>query len=37
MRFRYHKKIADGLARKPKYQKMIHRKLRERGMPQNLI
>jgi membrane-bound lytic murein transglycosylase D len=33
----YHKKIAEGLVRKPKYEKMIARKLRRRGMPQNLI
>ena len=33
----YHKKIAGGFERKPKYQSMIERKLRERGMPQNLI
>ena len=33
----YHKKIAAGFARMPKYQKMIERKLRERGMPRNLI
>lgn len=33
----YHKKIAAGLERKPKYEKMIERKLRERGMPKNLI
>ena len=33
----YHKKIAEGFVRKPKYQKMIEKKLRERGMPQNLI
>jgi membrane-bound lytic murein transglycosylase D len=33
----YHKKIAEGLVRKPKYEKMIARNLRRRGMPQNLI
>src|SRR5437868_6781055 len=33
----YHKKIADGFVRKAKYQKMLERKLRQRGMPQNLI
>jgi peptidoglycan lytic transglycosylase D len=33
----YHKKIADGFTRKAQYQKMIERKLRKRGMPQNLI
>ncbi len=33
----YHKKIAAGFERMPKYRKMIERKLRERGMPQNLI
>src|SRR5437764_524058 len=33
----YHKKIAEGFVRKAKYQKMIERKLRVRGMPQNLI
>jgi len=33
----YHKKIAAGLERKPKYALMITRKLRKRGMPQNLI
>jgi membrane-bound lytic murein transglycosylase D len=33
----YHKKIAEGFARKPKYQAMIEKKLRQRGMPQNLI
>ena len=33
----YHKKIAAGLERKPHVQKLITRKLRERGMPQNLI
>jgi membrane-bound lytic murein transglycosylase D len=33
----YHKKIAAGFERMPKYQKMIERKLRERGMPANLI
>jgi membrane-bound lytic murein transglycosylase D len=33
----YRKKIAAGLARKPRVQKMITRKLRDRGMPQNLI
>ena len=33
----YHKKIAAGFERKPKYEKMIARKLREHGMPANLI
>jgi len=33
----YHKKIAAGLVRKPKYEKMIEAKLRRRGMPQHLI
>lgn len=33
----YHKKIAAGFERKPHVQKLITRKLRERGMPQNLI
>jgi membrane-bound lytic murein transglycosylase D len=33
----YHKKIADGFERKAKYQEMLERKLRKRGMPQNLI
>ena len=33
----YHKKIAEGFVRKAKYQDMIERKLRKRGMPQNLI
>ena len=33
----YRKKIAGGFARKPRVQSMITRKLRERGMPQNLI
>ena len=33
----YHKKVAAGLERKPKYEKMIARKLRERGMPHNLL
>src|ERR1051325_8865004 len=33
----YHKKIAAGFERKAKYQAMIERKLRKRGMPQNLI
>ena len=33
----YRKKIAGGFERKPRFQKMITRKLRERGMPQNLI
>jgi membrane-bound lytic murein transglycosylase D len=33
----YHKKIAEGFVRKAKYQEMIERKLRKRGMPQNLI
>ena len=33
----YHKKIAEGFMRKAKYQKMIEKKLRKRGMPQNLI
>lgn len=33
----YHKKIAAGFERMPKYQKMIERKLRERDMPRNLI
>src|SRR5260370_24771844 len=33
----YHKKIAEGLVRKPKYEKMIERKLRAPGMPRNLI
>jgi membrane-bound lytic murein transglycosylase D len=33
----YHKKIAEGFVRKAKYQAMLERKLRKRGMPQNLI
>jgi membrane-bound lytic murein transglycosylase D len=33
----YHKKIAAGFEREPKYEKMIERKLRERGMPANLL
>jgi membrane-bound lytic murein transglycosylase D len=33
----YHKKIAEGFVRKAKYQDMLERKLRKRGMPQNLI
>lgn len=33
----YHKKIAEGFVRKAKYQNMIERKLRHKGMPQNLI
>jgi membrane-bound lytic murein transglycosylase D len=33
----YHKKIAAGFERKAKYQEMLERKLRKRGMPQNLI
>lgn len=33
----YHKKIAEGFVRKAKYQDMIERKLRQKGMPQNLI
>jgi len=33
----YHKKIAAGLERKPKYAPMIAKKLRKRGMPANLI
>jgi membrane-bound lytic murein transglycosylase D len=33
----YHKKIAAGLERKPKYEPMIRKKLRKRGMPLNLI
>ncbi|HEV2719510.1 MAG TPA: hypothetical protein VG323_05795, partial [Thermoanaerobaculia bacterium] len=33
----YRKKIAAGLERKPHVQKLITRKLREKGMPQNLI
>ncbi len=33
----YHKKIAAGFERKPHVQALITRKLRERGMPQNLI
>lgn len=33
----YHKKIAEGFVRKARYQAMIERKLRQRGMPQNLI
>lgn len=33
----YHKKIAAGFARKAKYQNMIERELRKRGLPQNLI
>ena len=33
----YHKKIAAGLERKPKYEAMIKKKLRKRGMPANLI
>ena len=33
----YRKKLAAGFVRKAKYQKMITKKLRARGMPQNLI
>jgi len=33
----YHKKIAAGLERKPKYEKMIVRKLEAKGMPHNLL
>ena len=33
----YHKKIAAGFERKAKYQDMLERKLRKKGMPQNLI
>jgi soluble lytic murein transglycosylase-like protein len=33
----YHKKIAGGFERKAKYQDLLERKLRKRGMPQNLI
>jgi membrane-bound lytic murein transglycosylase D len=33
----YHKKIAEGFVRKAKYQEMLERKLRKRGLPQNLI
>src|SRR5437588_6066525 len=33
----YHKKIAEGFERKAKYQEMLERKLRKRGMPRNLI
>lgn len=33
----YHKKIAAGFERKAKYQDAIEKKLRKRGMPQNLI
>jgi membrane-bound lytic murein transglycosylase D len=33
----YRTKLAGGFERKPRVQKMITRKLRERGMPQNLI
>jgi len=33
----YRKKIAAGFGRKPHVQKLITQKLRERGMPQNLI
>ena len=33
----YHKKIAAGFVGKTKYQEMIERKLRKRGMPQDLI
>jgi membrane-bound lytic murein transglycosylase D len=33
----YHKKIAEGFERKAKYQELLERKLRKRGMPQNLI
>lgn len=33
----YHKKIARGLERKPKFEKMILRKLHARGMPSNLL
>jgi membrane-bound lytic murein transglycosylase D len=33
----YHKKIAAGFVRKAKYQKMLEKELRKRGMPQNLI
>ena len=33
----YHKKIAAGFERKAKYQDLLERKLRKKGMPQNLI
>ena len=33
----YHKKIAAGFQRKAKYQDALERKLRKKGMPQNLI
>ena len=33
----YHKKIAEGFVRKAKHQGLLEKKLRERGMPQNLI
>lgn len=33
----YHKKIAAGFQRKAKYQDTLERKLRKKGMPQNLI
>jgi membrane-bound lytic murein transglycosylase D len=33
----YHKKIAGGFERKAKYQDLLERKLRKKGMPQNLI
>jgi membrane-bound lytic murein transglycosylase D len=33
----YHKKIAEGFERKAKYQDLLERKLRKRGLPQNLI
>lgn len=33
----YHRKIAAGFERKPKYEKMIAKKLRAHGMPANLI
>src|SRR5205085_1434770 len=33
----YRKKVSGGFSRKPRFQKMITRKLRERGLPQNLI
>ncbi len=33
----YHKKIAAGFQRKAKYQDLLERKLRKKGMPQNLI
>lgn len=33
----YHKKIAAGFERKAKYQDLLERKLRKKGLPQNLI